>query len=97
MRSTICLAITERKVIQFDYHGGPRKVEPFCYGLNKTGNEVLRGYQIGGHSERGESVGWRLFRASDISGITVTPKHYTGWREGYTPNDSAMTTIHCHV
>ena len=66
-----------------------------CTGIR--GNEVLRGYQVGGHSESGEPVGWKLFRVAEISNLVVTDKHLTGVRDYYNPNDSAMKTIYCCV
>jgi len=57
----ICEAINSKKVISFDYHGRTRLLEPFCFGIHKsTGNKVLRGYQIGGFSESGKALGWKL-------------------------------------
>ena len=97
MRTTICSAIGSKQVIQFYYDGGSRLVEPFCYGMSKAGNELLRGYQISGYSKSGDTVGWKLFRASEISSLVVTDEHFTGIRDGYNPNDKAMTTIYCHV
>jgi len=97
MRTTICTAISSKQVIQFYYDGGSRLVEPFCYGLSKTGNQLLRGYQISGYSKSGDPVGWKLFRASEISSLAVTGEHFTGTRDGYNPNDKAMITIYCHV
>ena len=98
MRTNICSAISAKQVIQFYYNGGTRLVEPFCYGVHRdTGNEVLRSYQVGGHSESGEPVGWKLFRVAEISNLVVTDKHFTGVRDYYNPNDSAMKTIYCRV
>jgi predicted DNA-binding transcriptional regulator YafY len=93
----ICSAIESKKVIRFYYKGGFRRVEPFCYGVSTTGNEVLRAYQTGGYSESGNPIGWKLFRVSEISNLTLTDEHFDGVRPGYNPDDSAMTTIYCHV
>ena len=98
MRKDICTAIDSKKVLSLYYAGGTRFVEPFCYGIHRsTGNEVLRGYQIGGYSESGESVGWKLFRVEDISRLIVTDKDCKGVREHYNPNDSVMKKIICRV
>lgn len=98
MRTDICSAINAKKVIQFYYNGGTRLVEPFCYGVHRdTGNEVVRGYQVGGHSESGEPVGWKLFRVAEISNLVIIDEYFAGVRDYYNPNDSAMKTIYCHV
>jgi len=98
MRRKICLAIDSRSVISFYYNGGTREVEPFCYGVHKsTGNEVLRGYQVGGCSESGESVGWKLFQVDEISSLVTTSKSFSGVREYYNPDDRMMKKIICRI
>lgn len=97
MNSIICSAIRSKQVIRFDYGGGLRILEPFCYGVSASGNELLRAYQIGGYSLSGEPVGWKLFRVSGISNLAVTDKHFEGNRPGYNPGDPAMATIYCCV
>jgi len=97
MNQMICSAIQSRQVIRFYYNGGFRTAEPFCYGVSTAGNEVLRAYQTGGYSESGNPVGWKLFRVSEISSLTTTGEKFFGIRPDYNPQDSAMTTIYCHV
>lgn len=69
----------------------------YCYGISTAGNELLRAYQIGGYSQSGKSVGWKLFRVSNISNLKVIDKSFENIRPGYNPRDSAMTTIYCNV
>jgi len=98
VKEEICFAITHRRVISFDHDGGNRIVEPFCYGLHKnTGNEVLRGYQVGGFSASGKSYGWKLYRVDQISRLSVTDQNFNGIREYYNPNDSIMKKIICRI
>lgn len=97
MNVRICNAIRDRKIIRFSYSGGFRNVEPFCHGISTVGNDVLRGWQIGGYSESGKPQGWKLFRMDAISNLTITDEAFEGRRPRYNPNDSAMTTIYCHV
>lgn len=59
MNRAIVDAIQNSNILRFTYHGGTRIVEPFCYGTNKRGNEVLRAFQIEGVSESEESFGWK--------------------------------------
>ena len=69
-RAALCSAIKTRRIIEFYYHGGYRKAEPFCLGVVMAGeadNESLLCYQTGGYSEYGNLVGWKLFRSSEIS------------------------------
>lgn len=97
MNQTLFSAIRLRKIISFYYNGGTRNVEPYCYGISTAGNELLRAYQIGGYSQSGKSVGWKLFRVSNISNLKVIDKSFENIRPEYNPRDSAMTTIYCNV
>jgi hypothetical protein len=99
-RAAVCAAVKSRRVIEFDYHGVFRTVEPFCLGVIMPGeadNESLLCYQIGGHSEYGESVGWKLFRASEIKNLEITGEEFSADRPGYDPNNLEMTTTYCCV
>jgi len=97
MNNDICSAIENKLVLNLYYGGGNRKVEPFCYGVSKAGNEVLSAYQTSGYSGSGNYNGWKLFLISEIRNMEVTSEKFDGNRLKYNPNDSRMTTIHCHV
>lgn len=97
MNQTICRAISERRVVQFEYDGGTRVVEPHCHGVSKTGKEVLRGYQVAGYSDSGNPIGWKLFSVQRMSGVTILDTEFPEDRPDYNPHDSAMTQVHCCV
>lgn len=97
MNTTICNAIQARAVIQFHYDGGLRVVEPHCHGISRRGKEVLRAYQVQGHSRSGKTVDWKLFEVSKISGLQETGQVFPQNRPGYNPDDRGMRTVHCHV
>lgn len=97
MNTTICNAIRNKQILEFNYDGGIRVVEPFCYGVSTAGFEVLRGFQTGGYSSSGNSLGWKLFRVDEISSIGNTTKKFDGNRPHYNPNDKQMTQIYCHI
>ena len=97
MNTSICEAIQARAVIRFYYDGGARSAEPHCHGISKAGNEVLRAYQTGGHSESGNPVGWKMLDVGKIIDIHQTEEIFSTNRPGYNPNDSHMTSIHCCV
>ena len=68
MNATLCDAIRDRKIVKFhyDYDRGMRTVEPFCYGVSTSGNDVLRGYQTGAELTR--PVPWlRVF----VEGVVI--------------------------
>jgi len=98
MKRNICSAINSRKLISFYYRGGVRFVEPFCYGPHKSsGNEVLRGYQVGGFSEFGEPFGWKLYLVDEISKLEITDNNFRGDRKDYNPDDPMMKEIICGI
>jgi hypothetical protein len=95
--SVICDAINNRDVLSFYYDGGIRIVEPFCYGISTAGNPVLRGYQIDGYSSSGNPIGWKLFKVSEMSDISLTGNKFTDIRPHYNPTDKSMYRIICNV
>jgi len=97
MNNVICDAIHRRSVITFYYNGGMRTVEPHCYGISTAGNDVLRGYQTGGYSESGNSVGWKMYEVAGMTNIQISGNTFNQNRPGYNPNDKGMSVIHCHV
>lgn len=97
MAFNICEAIEGRDVIQFQYDGGLRIVEPFCYGESSKGNLVLRGFQIDGFSSSGASTGWKLFKKDEMHDISLYGIKFTQIRPHYNPNDKGMVRIICNV
>jgi hypothetical protein len=97
MNTGICNAIQSKTTLQFSYDGGLRNVEPYCFGVSRRGNPVLRAYQTGGSSRSGRPVGWKLFNVSKIIGPIAHGDPFTSNRPEYNPNDRDMTTIYCRV
>jgi predicted DNA-binding transcriptional regulator YafY len=73
----ICDAISSKKTIQFSYEEGTRIVEPYCYGLTKNGEEVLRAFQIKGYSKSRNPQGWKLFKVSKIKNLMLNEDNFT--------------------
>lgn len=94
---TIASAIESRKILSFNYEGGQRFVEPYCYGRNHKGNELLRAYQIRGFSRSDTPTGWKLFRVDKISNLKADNTAFGGLRPRYNPNDSAMEIVYCRI
>lgn len=97
MNPVICNAIRSRCTISFYYNGGFRTAEPFCYGVSKNGHELLRAYQLEGHSESGNPSGWKLFRVAKIQQLEITDNHFEGTRPEYNPYDKTMKIIYCNI
>ncbi len=97
MNTTICTAIAGRFVIEFDYQGGRRVVEPHTHGNSTAGNEVLRGFQISGYSSSRQPPFWSLYDVSKMGHLVVTSGTFAQDRPLYDPDDDAMSRVHCHV
>lgn len=71
-----------------------RSREPYRYGRNELGHELLRGFQRRGYSRSGGSVGWKLFRLTEMTDVQVTDEPFGGHRaHGY--SDLAMREVFC--
>lgn len=90
-------AIKSKTIIYFDYDGGIRVVEPYCYGATAEGQELLRCYQIGGFLRPQEEKGWKLFQTLGISDMVVTAQSFLGDRPGYHQTDKAIKVVYCQV
>lgn len=94
MNIQIISAIENSRIIEFQYDGETRIVEPHCYGSTSKNNEVLRAYQIGGFSST-NTMEWKLFSVSKISNIKILENNFTTrQKEGYKQNDKAMSVIY---
>lgn len=77
-----------------------RLIEPYAYGMTKSGNAVLRAYQYDGDTFRGKPK-WKMFRLDRIQSWQPTEQHFNaspkerGWQaEDYNEQgDNSMTTV----
>jgi hypothetical protein len=90
---SIATAISNLKLLSFDYHGHSRVVEPHTYGVDTKGHRALRAYQVRGGSRSGASGGWRVFHERDMSNVTVLSEGFTGPRPDYKQGDSQFRSI----
>ena len=97
MKEIITEAIENKKVIEFEYKGDLRIVEPFVIGVSSTGKDSLRAFQVDGNSTDSSSFSWKLFTVDKISNLSVSKENFTGQREYYNPNDSALNPIYARV
>jgi len=66
-------AIGTRTRLTIWYGGGARLIEPHAYGASKKGKELLKAWQVSGHSNSGRPTGWKTFRVDRITAIL--PSH----------------------
>lgn len=81
-------AIQNRLLLEFNYHGFPRVVEPHVYGL-KNGRFGILGYQVGGASKSGSIPDWRRFEFDDMQVVVATNRTFAGPRPTPTGRHSA--------
>lgn len=72
-------AISQKKILKFNYDRHLRIVEPDVFGILDNLYELL-GYQIGGSSSSGGIPNWRRFKISKISNISITGQIFPGKR-----------------
>ena len=82
----------------FYYDGGRRIVEPYCYGVGKSGFELLRAYQAAGFSRSGTPQGWKMFRVEELSGLAMTEEVFEETRSEYdSTREDKMDTVYCRI
>ena len=96
MNTEICAAINGRQLLELRYHGFSRLVEPYAYGRDKTGDALLRCFQVSGGSESGQSSGWKLLKVAEVFAIHKD-KHSFSPRPEYRRADKAMVFTYCQL
>jgi len=64
-------ALSERRVVQFKYHGYSRRVEPHALGRVTGDRPALLGWQASGGSASEPPPGWRTFVVTDIKSLKL--------------------------
>ena len=78
---------------------GLRVIEPFCVGVSKKGNRVIRAWEREGSSKTASTgeqplPGWRLFRLDRIGNYSIDPREtFDSPRPLYNPDDKGMVGI----
>jgi hypothetical protein len=88
-------AIERRLLVEFDFGADHRVVEPHVLGL-KGGTEHLLGYQVGGTTSRGSSIGWRVFALADLSNVRLVDQSFLGprnWGSRHTAFDTILAVV----
>jgi hypothetical protein len=91
-------AINSRRIVRFSYEGLERIVIPAAYGLNRrTGNELLRAYQVEGRDATRRIPTWSLFNIANVVGASLTGEHFEALPPGYRRNNGAMDVIYAQL
>jgi hypothetical protein len=86
-------AILDHRIVEFDYQGYRRTVEPYLLGLHEAGEPILLGYQTAGFSHSGEIPGWRTFILTVIGDVEITARSFAGPRSDWNPHGHAMLEL----
>lgn len=92
MNSTITTAINRKNCLELRYHGFSRVVEPYAYGRDKDGEEILRCFQITGGSTSGERTGWKLLKVREVYSLHQDNRAFVV-RNEYRRGDKSMEHI----
>jgi hypothetical protein len=93
----ICEAIRKRALLEFEYHGLPRVVAPYCHGISTRGVEVLRAVQVRGASASGGLGFGKLWAVAGMLNTRTLSESFAPDDPDYNPNDSGMKQIHCRI
>lgn len=96
---TVIEAIKRRTALLVTYSGEVRPIEPHAIGKTRSGDTVIRVWQMAGGSVGGSPVpGWRLMRLDRIDQLEPVDSPSRAPRPEYNPNgDPAMTEILARV
>ena len=95
--SLICDAIRRHALLEFDYDGLHRVVQPYCHGTASTGRESLRAIQVGGESRGRLIASGKLWTVAKIINLRISEQTFVPNDPHYNPKDTAMASIHCRV
>lgn len=94
---SICDAINSRRLVEFDYDGHHRVVQPAAAGPHATtGNPVLRGYQVGGTGKTRRVPFWDLFLVDKIQNLVVVDETFESDPPGYQKGDRHIA-VECEL
>lgn len=69
---------------------GEHIVEPHVLGRNRSGDTLLRAYQIRGPGQADAATRWKLFRLDRINHAVEAGGKFKAPRPSYKPNDATM-------
>jgi hypothetical protein len=96
----ICKAIERRSLLEFDYNGLHRVVEPYLLGETTANNAALRAVQVRGESSnpRGsEEKFGKLWTLASMSNVRMLNETFEPDDPDYNPDDKGMKSIRCRV
>lgn len=96
METTILAAMANKKCLSLIYDGLHRIVEPHTYGIyRRTGDILLRAYQVAGDSNFNEDTPWRVFILGKMAKVQIVDLATQAPREGYKSGNRGISKICC--
>lgn len=96
--SEICGAIASRRLVELDYNGQHRLIEPYSHGFSSDGREMLVGFQRAGGSDSGQVEGWKAMAVERIERIAVVDVSFIPSRDDYRAGSSKnIDDLHCEI
>ena len=96
MTSTITSAIRDKHLLELQYKGYCRVVEPHTFGRDKrTQEDRLSGWQVAGKPL--DPPDWRYYDASEMTSVHALQQTFAGARDGYARNDRRMSVIYAEL
>jgi len=83
-------AIRNRRLVEVDYGGGIRVIEPHRLGRTRDDEVLLEGFQIRGASSS-NPFDWKSLRLDRIRRLQLRPERFGGPRPDFKPTNRAMT------
>jgi hypothetical protein len=93
----LCEAIADQRILEFDYDGYHRVVQPYCHGFTSKRAEVLRAVQVNADSRSDGRRFGKLWTVAKMRNLRVAAETFDADDPDYNPNDTAMSEIHCRV
>ena len=97
MNVILCDAIRAQRLIRFVYAGYERVVEPYTYGVTRSGREMLMGWLVGGWSSSDPTPGWRTFYVDEMHDVAATAEAFSGPRTGYRGGGRRYDRVYCQA
>jgi DNA-damage-inducible protein D len=76
LEDVITKAINNKQILEFNYKGNTRIVEPYVVGETSKGKYTLLSIQTGGYSSSGKLPDWRMFELDKIEDLQIRSRSY---------------------
>lgn len=97
MLEIIKQAIENKNLLEFTYKNQLRIVEPYTYGTNRNGNELLSAYQIAKESTSSDKLGWKIFTIDEVNNLKILKDNFKAIRSEHNFDYLRMSSIFSRV